>query len=248
MLRGWLARGQAAADVWVVEPAEAASVPVGVRKVAAAVDLPASFRPEIVVLAVKPQKMDEALAPLTRYRDPQFLSIAAGRTLAYFERALGQVAVVRAMPNLPAAVGRGISVAVANPRVSEEGRKLCDGLLASVGEVAWTDDESQLDTVTALSGSGPAYVFLLVECLAEAGAALGLPPDLARRLARATITGAGELLYRSTEEPGTLRENVTSPAGTTFAALQILRAPDGLAPLVARAVAAAAARSRELAG
>jgi pyrroline-5-carboxylate reductase len=152
------------------------------------------------------------------------------------------------MPNTPASIGRGITVAVANKRVSDAQRLLAHKLLGAIGTVEWVDDESLLDAVTAVSGSGPAYVFLLAETLARAGSAAGLPGDLATRLARATVAGAGELLHRSQVEPGTLRENVTSAGGTTAAALDVLMGPRGLEPLMKKAVAAATKRSRELAG
>ncbi|HEY4635559.1 MAG TPA: pyrroline-5-carboxylate reductase, partial [Rhodospirillales bacterium] len=178
-----------------------------------------------------------------------FLSIAAGKTIGYFQSWFGtKAAIVRAMPNTPAAVGRGITVAIANKRAGKAQRKRCDRLLAAVGEVAWIGDEALMDAVTAVSGSGPAYVFLLAECLAEAGRAAGLPVALSRRLARVTVAGSGELLHRSDDAPETLRKNVTSPGGTTAAALELLMAADGLQPLLTRAIAAAARRSKELAG
>ena len=176
-----------------------------------------------------------------------FLSIVAGKTLAGLGRHLGRAAIVRTMPNTPAAIGRGITVACANPLVTIEQRQLCDRLLAAIGESAWVEDEALIDPVTAVSGSGPAYVFLLIEALARAGEAEGLPADLALQLARATVAGSGELARISTDTPAQLRENVTSPGGTTRAALDVLMAADGLEPLIDRAVAAAAARSRELA-
>ena len=151
------------------------------------------------------------------------------------------------MPNTPAAIGRGITVACANPRVTPSSAAFATQLLAAVGESAWVEDEALLDAVTAVSGSGPAYVFLLIEALAQAGEAAGLPPDLALRLARSTVAGSGELARLSAESPAQLREDVTSPGGTTRAALDVLMAKDGLVPLIRRAVAAAAARSRELA-
>ena len=153
---------------------------------------------------------------------------------------------MRAMPNTPAAVGRGMSVLCANPRTGEAQRRLCGDLMAAVGAVAWVDDEALLDPVTAVSGSGPAYVFLMIEALAQAGVEAGLPEDLAMRLARETVAGAGELVHLSAEAASMLRRNVTSPGGTTQAALDVLMAPDGLQPLMTRAVAAAARRSREL--
>jgi pyrroline-5-carboxylate reductase len=177
------------------------------------------------------------------------VSIMAGRTLAFLQGALTpRTALVRAMPNTPAAIGRGITVAVANDRVASSQRDLVDALLSAVGVVEWVADEALIDAVTAVSGSGPAYVFLLAEALARAGAAAGLPEDLAARLARATVAGSGELLHRSPLDAATLRQNVTSPGGTTAAALGVLMGPNGLEPLMTQAVAAATRRSRELAG
>jgi len=204
----------------------------------------------VIILAVKPQAMDAVAPAYVRFTGPNtvFLSIAAGKTIGYFQSRLGtKAAIVRAMPNTPAAVGRGITVAVANKRAGKAQRKRCDRLLAAVGEVAWIGDEALMDAVTAVSGSGPAYVFLLAECLAEAGRAAGLPVALSRRLARVTVAGAGELLHRSDDAPEILRKNVTSPGGTTAAALELLMAADGLQPLLTRAIAAAAKRSKELA-
>lgn len=253
MLEGWLAQGLAPGDVWIVEPNQevgAGLVRRGMRHVSDAVRLAGAMRPAVVVLAVKPQMMEEAVGaagPLLR-PGTLVLSIAAGKTLGYFARRFGRgVAVVRAMPNTPAAVGRGISVAVANAEVTPAQRACADALLSAVGEVAWVEEESLLDPVTALSGGGPAYVFLLMEMLAEAGIAVGLPADLSERLARRTVEGAGELSRLSPQNPAALRENVTSPGGTTLEALKVLMAEDGLRPLLVRAIAAAARRSRELA-
>ena len=253
LLAGWLARGVRPADVCVVEPGPeqaAGARAQGVVVVATAAEIPAAFRPATIVLAVKPQSMDQAAPPYRHYAAHTcYLSIAAGRTIAGFERMFGaDAAIVRAMPNTPAAVGRGITVACPNRPVTESQRGLCDQLLSAVGEVAWVADEALLDPVTAVSGSGPAYVFLLIECLAEAGVAAGLAPDLAMRLARATVCGSGELAFRSTEPAAQLRRNVTSPGGTTEAALRVLMAADGLQPLLTRAVAVATERSRQLAG
>jgi pyrroline-5-carboxylate reductase len=195
--------------------------------------------------------MDGVMPHYARFAGPAtvFLSVAAGKTLAVFETYLGSEAVVvRAMPNTPAAIGRGMIVGCPNERVSDGQKALCDSLMAAVGEVAWIDDEALMDAVTGVSGSGPAYVFLLIECLAQAGRAAGLPGDLADRLALVTVSGAGELARQSAESPTVLRENVTSPNGTTQAALEVLMAEDGLAPLMTKAVAAATQRSRELAG
>lgn len=249
MLAGWLAAG-VADRVVVVEPGGAAS-PDDPRVLAVGdpTAVPADFMPDVVVLAVKPQMMDAALPAYRRFASAAaFLSIAAGKTIGYFEDRLGPAPVVRAMPNTPAAIGRGITVAVANARVDAARRDLCTRLLGAVGEVAWVEDEGLLDPVTALSGSGPAYVFLLVETMAAAGVAAGLPPDLALRLARATVSGAGELLARSPAPPDQLRRDVTSPKGTTQAALDVLMADNGLEPLMRQAVLAGTRRSRELAG
>jgi pyrroline-5-carboxylate reductase len=243
LLRGW--REARAADRFeVVEPAGGEGFHRG------ADTLPEDLAPDVVVLAVKPQTMEAALPPYRRFARPGtvFLSIAAGKTLGYFARRLGEgTAIVRAMPNTPAAVGRGITVACANQYTTPEQRALCDRLLAAVGEVAWVEDESLIDPVTAVSGGGPAYVFLLIEVLAKAGAAAGLPEELAMRLARSTVSGAGELARLSPEPASRLRENVTSPSGTTYEALKILMGEKGIEPIFVEAIAAATRRSRELA-
>ncbi len=254
MLSGWLAGGEKGPFIIVEPNAGAVSAfagKPGVTIVAEAAAIDPAFKPEIVVVAVKPQMMTKALPVLRRFAGPGtvFLSIAAGTTIANFTDHLGPEAlIVRAMPNTPAQVGRGASVGCAGPRVSADQRAACERLLRAVGSVGWVEDERLIDSVTAVSGSGPAYVFLLVECLAQAGREAGLPDELAMKLARATIEGAGELLHQSPEPPATLRQNVTSPNGTTAAALAVLMAPDGLQPLMTKAVAAAAKRSRELAG
>lgn len=255
MAQGWIAKGLHPKAITVVETTAETARAIGARLGVIVVDKPeaiaATARPDVVVFAVKPQMMDGAAPAYRRFTRPEtvFLSIAAGKSIAYFESMLGaDAAIVRSMPNTPAAVGRGMSVACANRRATPDQIARCRNLLEAVGEVAWVNDESLIDAVTATSGSGPAYVFLLVECLAAAGIAAGLPTELAQRLARATIVGSGELLAQSSESPAILRQNVTSPAGTTAAALAILMAPDGLQPLMTRAVAAAAKRSRELGG
>ncbi len=253
MLRGWLKAGLAPRETSVVEPAPgplAAEVKQGVQVCEAPDALPSGLKPRVVVLAVKPQMMSGALPAYRRFAVPGtlFLSVAAGKTIGYFERALGgNVAIVRSMPNTPAAVGRGITVCCANAHVTSADRVLAGALLAAVGEVHWVDDERLIDPVTAVSGGGPAYVFLLIECLAKAGEAAGLPAELAMRLARVTVSGSGELARLSDEPAVTLRQNVTSPAGTTLEALKILMAADGLQPMMTRAIAAATRRSRELA-
>jgi len=256
LLQGWLSQGIAASAITVVEPnpdmAAGLAAKFGVTAANTAEDLGADFAPDVVILAVKPQVMDPVLQSFTHLvqdrEGPVFLSIAAGRTIASFEARLGrQAAIVRAMPNTPAAVGRGITVGCANTVVSLVQRDLCDRLMSAVGTVEWVDDEGHMDAVTAVSGSGPAYVFLLAEAMAKAGRTAGLPPQLSEKLAHATVAGAGELLYHSTEPAATLRENVTSPGGTTAAALAVLMDPHGLDPLVAKAIMAATRRSRELA-
>ena len=254
MLAGWLARGMAPDQIVVVEPGAAAAAlraRYGVAIEAGADAVDPSFCPDTVVLAVKPQVMGEAAPPYRRYAGPDtlFLSIAAGKTIASFRPLLGEAAViVRAMPNTPAAVGRGMSVCCAGRGVTAAQRALATALLEAVGEVDWVEEEGLIDAVTAVSGGGPAYVFLLAECLAAAGVAAGLPAALAERIARATVAGSGELLRQSAEPPAVLRQNVTSPGGTTLEALKILMASDGLQPLLDRAIAAATRRSRELAG
>ncbi|HVA11953.1 MAG TPA: pyrroline-5-carboxylate reductase [Stellaceae bacterium] len=248
LLAGWKRR-RLTQPLAVVEP-QPVALPPGVKRYAAPDGLPRRYAPAAVVLAVKPQSLAATLPAYQRLADGNtvFLSIAAGKTLRFFARALGEdAALVRAMPNTPAAIGRGIAVACANDRVTAAQRALCFKLLGAVGEVAWVEDEALLDPVTAVSGSGPAYVFLLIECLAEAGIAAGLPGDLAMTLARATVAGSGELARRSSEDAAQLRRNVTSPGGTTEAALKVLMGDGGLATLMRRAIAAATARSRALA-
>jgi pyrroline-5-carboxylate reductase len=252
MLDGWIGLGLDPSRVAVIEPQPSPAISaLTARGLKLNPDPRAVRDPAVILIAVKPQVAAEvvpAAAPLIG-RSSVVVSIMAGQRLAALERALpGGTAIVRTMPNTPAAVGRGITVAVGNALVSAHQRDLADRLLAAIGAVEWVDDEALLDAVTAVSGSGPAYVFLLAEALAQAGAAAGLPADLAARLARATVAGSGELLHRSPLDAATLRRNVTSPGGTTEAALEVLMGKDGLAPLMQQAVAAAARRSRELAG
>ena len=254
LLAGWLGRGLAPARVTVIDPNQpAGAAPAGVTLVPGPESLAEASPPDVLVLAVKPQVMDDVAAGYRALGGAAtvVLSVAAGRPIAGFENAFGPgTPIVRAMPNTPAAVHRGMTVACPNGHVSDTQRTLCDALLGAVGEVAWVADEALMDAVTAVSGSGPAYVFLLTECLARAGARAGLPAELAVRLARRTVSGAGALMDRADDEdPATLRRNVTSPGGTTAAALDVLMAePDGLDTLMSEAVAAAAARSRALAG
>ncbi len=258
LLAGWLKRGAAPAGIIVVDPATAreglpgALPPGAVTVCATAAALPAGLRPRAMVLAVKPQVMAQVLPAYEAFaaQGTLVLSIAAGLPLAFFTRHLGEgAAVVRAMPNTPAAIGQGITVCCRNAAVTDADMDMALGLLAAVGETASVADESLMDAVTAVSGSGPAYVFLLAESLAAAGVKAGLPAALAEQLARRTVAGAGQLALHSQEGLDQLRENVTSPGGTTAAALQVLmRSPDGLPTLLDTAVAAAARRSRELAG
>ena len=251
MLAGWLESGINPADVYVIEPDSKVAKRLagfGVHVFAAPDALPA--RAETIIFAVKPQIMNDVVH---HYRtlagdETVFLSIAAGCKISLFERHLGNVPVVRAMPNTPAAVGVGMTVACANDLTGRGQKARCQQLLEAVGEVDWVADEALMDPVTAVSGSGPAYVFLLMEALAAAGEEAGLAPALALRLARATVRGAGELARCSEHGPDQLRINVTSPGGTTAAALEVLMADDGLACLMKRAVLAASERSRELAG
>jgi pyrroline-5-carboxylate reductase len=247
MLSGWLAQGLAPGRVVVIEPTPSPEINAlaarGVRlnpKDAGAI--------ETLVLAVKPQLFRDASVALKPLVTPSTLvvSIMAGMTTAAISQACGG-AVVRAMPNTPAAIGRGITVAVSAKNVSHAQRATADALLRATGSVEWVDDETLIDAVTAVSGSGPAYVFLLAEELARAGIEAGLPAELATKLARETVAGSGELLHRSDQSAETLRQNVTSPGGTTAAALNVLMGKDGLQQLMIRAVAAATARSKELA-
>jgi pyrroline-5-carboxylate reductase len=252
MLDGWIGLGLDPARVAVIEPQPSHEIAaLAARGLRLNPDRHAVRDPAVVVIAVKPQMAAEVVPAAAPLVGPSsvVVSIMAGQRLASLERALpGRTAVIRTMPNTPAAIGRGITVAVANAHVSAHQRDLAGRLLAAIGTVEWVGDEVLLDAVTAVSGSGPAYVFLLAETLARAGAAAGLPADLAGRLARATVAGSGELLHRSPLDAETLRRNVTSPGGTTAAALEILMGEGGLAPLMQRAVAAATRRSRELAG
>ncbi|MGY3692636.1 pyrroline-5-carboxylate reductase [Bradyrhizobium sp. USDA 3240] len=249
MLTGWLAQGLSPKHVAVIDPHLSPEISAlaakGVRLNPQATDLGTV---DALVVAVKPQSFRDAGAALKALVGPSTLvvSIMAGTTMSALEEVVGG-AVVRAMPNTPAAIGRGITVAVPSKRVTAAQRAMTDALLKATGLVEWVDDESLMDAVTAVSGSGPAYVFLLAEELARAGVAAGLPEQLATTLARATVAGSGELLHRSDLPSATLRQNVTSPGGTTAAALEVLMASDGMQPLMTRAIAAATRRSKELA-
>ncbi len=249
---GWLRGPLEAAQLRIVEPDDGVAerlAPLGVARVREPAALPVTLNPSAIVFAVKPQVMAEVVPQYAGFGAPDcvHLSIAAGWPSALLERDLGDVPIVRAMPNTPAAIGEGMTVAWANAAASGDQKALCEGLLGAVGAVSWIDDESHMDAVTAVSGSGPAYVFLLAECLAEAAVDAGLPEDLARLLAERTVSGAGALLAQAEDDAAQLRRNVTSPGGTTEAALSVLMAADGLSPLMTRAVRAAAERSRALA-
>jgi pyrroline-5-carboxylate reductase len=254
LLGGWAAHGMRGAGVSVLDPQPSADiVALCARQAMALNPAPRMLAPpDVLVLAVKPQMLDAAAPNIQHLVGPEtlLLSIVAGKTVANLQLRFPLArAIVRAMPNTPAAVGRGITGAYATLAMSPRHKALAVALLGAVGEVAWVGEERLIDAVTAVSGSGPAYVFHLAECLAKAGATQGLPADLAARLARLTIEGAGELMHRdATTDPATLRRNVTSPGGTTAAALDVLMAQDGLEPLMTRAVAAARRRAEELSG
>ncbi len=250
MLAGWREAGVAPSVLVDPAPAAAALAGADLTVVADVAAIPPGFTPGAVIFAIKPQMAAAALpAYAPHVAGAPALSIMAGRTIAGMRAALGaQTRVVRAMPNLPAAIRQGMTVAVAGPGVTEPDRVLCTRLLEAVGEVGWVAEEALLDPVTAVSGSGPAYVFLLAELLERAAREQGIPPDLARRMARRTVAGAGALLAASAEDAATLRRAVTSPRGTTEAALAVLMAEAAWPALVSDAVAAAARRAGELAG
>ncbi len=251
LLEGWLRLGLDPKHVAVLEPQPSPDIAVLARRGLRLNPAPETLgNVAAIVIALKPQAAAQAIPPLGPLvsASTAVVSIMAGRTLQFLSGALARpCAMVRAMPNTPASIGRGITVAVAR-NASAAQRDFADRLLSATGAVEWIDDEALMDAVTAVSGSGPAYVFLLAEALAEAGVAAGLPPPLAATLARETVAGSGELLHRSPLDAAALRENVTSPGGTTAAALAVLMGQSGLAALMKKAVAAATARSRELAG
>jgi pyrroline-5-carboxylate reductase len=251
LVSGWLDRGMEPGALIIIEPNAGGlpKFPEAVRVFAARDDVPDGIVPRAVLFAVKPQMMDGVVPGYAGFDGCLYLSIAAGKPVAYFEGHLGKGArVIRAMPNTPASVGRGMTVLAAGASVTQADKALASSLLEAAGAVDWIEDEGLMDAVTAVSGSGPAYVFYMIECLAAAGEKAGLPAALAMKLARETVSGAGELARLSSEEADTLRKNVTSPGGTTEAALKVLMAEDGLGGLMMRAVDAAKKRSRELAG
>ncbi len=251
MLEGWLKRGLAPGKIIVLEPQPGKAVKSLARRGLKLNPKGKTSTAAAIVIAVKPQSAPEAVPAIRGYagKGTLVLSIMAGRTIRFLESALpAGTAIVRAMPNTPAAIGRGITVAVPNAKVSARQRKQAGDLLSAIGSVEWASDESVMNAVPAVSGSGPAYVFLLAEAMTNAGIAAGLPRQLAAKLARETVAGSGELLHRSEVDPATLRQNVTSPGGTTAAALEVLMGPGGFDEILTKAIAAATRRGRELAG
>jgi pyrroline-5-carboxylate reductase len=252
LLEGWLKTGIDSKKITVLDPSPPPEVKALIENQNVRWNAPVSSitNAEVLLIAVKPQAMEDVLPQLVQLASskPLIISVAAGKTIASFERHFGNgAAIIRTIPNTPAAVGRGITAMAGNSNVSPAQRQLAHALLSSVGEVVTVEDETMIDAATAVSGNGPAYVFYLTECLAAAGAKAGLPAPLAMQLARVTVAGAGELMRLSSEAPSTLRQNVTSPKGTTYAALQILMAENGMQQLFDKAIAAATQRSRELA-
>jgi pyrroline-5-carboxylate reductase len=249
LLRAWLDQGFAGA-LNVLDPAAGPEIAALAAARGFVLNRPGAAT-DVLVLAMKPQALDAA-APLAALAAPQTLviSILAGKTIADIRARLPDAGgIIRAMPNLPASIGRGIAGLTAEARVTAAQRAAAEALLSATGAVVWVDDEALIDAVTAVSGSGPAYVFYIAECLAEAGATLGLPAEVAARLARATVEGAGALLAASPDKsPAELRESVTSPGGTTAAALEVLMADDGLGPLIGRAARAAHRHAGKLSG
>jgi pyrroline-5-carboxylate reductase len=252
MLEGWLRSGVNPAQVIVLEPTPSPEIADLLRRHGVALNPPVDSitKAEVVLIAIKPQVTDAVLPSLAGLArsNPLVISVVAGKTIATFARVFGEkTAIVRTIPNTPAAIGRGITTMAANPQVTPAQLHLATTLLSAIGEVVTVDREELIDAATAVAGSGPAYVFYLTECLAAAGASVGLPAELAMQLARATVAGAGELMRVTGTDAATLRKNVTSPNGTTYAALQVLMAAEGMQPLFTAAIKAATDRSRELA-
>ena len=250
MLRGWISGGMPTTNVQVLDPSPPDQMRAYLNDSGITYhSSPDSLKPpDVLLLAVKPQVMDKVAGSVSSLAGPNTVavSVAAGKRLATISEPLGAAACIRAMPNTPALVQRGITVCCASEKVTENQRQQVDLLLRAIGKVEWVEDETLIDAVTAVSGSGPAYVFHLAECMAEAGKAAGLPTELAMTLARETIAGAGELMRLSEDTPTTLRQNVTSPNGTTAAALEVFMDKDGMQQLVERAILAAKKRSEEL--
>jgi pyrroline-5-carboxylate reductase len=253
MLEGWLKAGADPKRIVALDPGPPPEILALLQKHGIRHNPPIETisDAEVVLTAVKPQVADDVLSPLRGLAKskPLILSIMAGKTIAKLGGYFGETAsIVRTMPNTPAAVGRGITAMVGNAHVTQLQMELAEKLLSTIGEVVRVDTEDQIDWVTGVSGSGPAYIFFMTECLTAAGESLGLSPEIAEKLARATVSGSGELMHQSGIDAATLRKNVTSPKGTTYEALQVLMAEDGLKPLMQKAVEAAARRSKELAG
>ncbi len=254
MLEGWLKAGLPGRSVTVIDPfvSDGMKAFCTMQGIALNPEPDSIAEPDVLLLAIKPQTLNDAANAASKIAGPGTLviSIMAGKTIANMASQLPRAkAIIRTIPNTPAAVGRGITAATASRTAGPSDRAVADALLSAIGRVVWVEDEGLIDAATAVSGSGPAYVFLLAECLAEAGIAIGLPPDIAMALARSTVEGAGELMHAEPRtDPAQLRKNVTSPNGTTAAALAILMAEDGLQPILSKAVAAAKRRASELAG
>ena len=251
LLGGWIEQNMEGSNICVIEPKKnnlSAFLKHEITIFNTLSDLPKHYKPDFVVFAVKPQLMNEIVPDYRCFSENVvFISIAAGKSIAYFESHLSkQNAIIRAMPNTPAAIGRGITVACGNSSVKKQTQEICLALLAAVGKVRWLDDEKLIDAVTAISGSGPAYVFLLAEAMVQAGRDAGLNQDMATELAISTVAGSGELLQRSSEKISVLRENVTSPGGTTEAALSVLMGVNGMQKLIGKAVNKAILRSKAL--
>ncbi|MGI9351759.1 MAG: pyrroline-5-carboxylate reductase [Rhizobiaceae bacterium] len=250
MLRGWIAGGMSPSSITVVDPGPSQDMKeyLASHLIELATDASGVNFPDVLLLAVKPQMMDKVLPSVKSLVGPETVavSVAAGTTIAGISAALGNIPVIRSMPNTPSLVGRGITVACPGNGVTQAHKNNVDQLLRAIGKLEWVEDETLIDTVTAVSGSGPAYVFHLAECMAQAGISAGLPPELAMTLARETVSGAGELLHLSEDEPSVLRKNVTSPGGTTAAALEVLMAPEAMPKILEQAVLAAKKRSQEL--
>ena len=251
LARGWLNAGLEPAAFFAIDPILATKktddLPAS-QIVASVGDLPNGIVPRVIVMAVKPQMMTDVLPKLKSLigQDTLITSVAAGTTIAQYEENFGEVSIIRTMPNTPAAVGKGITGMTANNKASSADKALAQQLLSAVGEVVWVEKEELIDSVTAVSGSGPAYVFYMIEAMAAAGVQNGLSEDVAMKLARQTIIGAGALLEASEDSAAELRRKVTSPKGTTAAALDVLMGNEGLAPIVKSAVTAARKRSEDL--
>ncbi|TNE35699.1 MAG: pyrroline-5-carboxylate reductase [Alphaproteobacteria bacterium] len=252
MLGGWVEGEVSPSDIAVIDPNSgnlAVAAGLGCRGYAEPSQIPADFAPDVMVLAVKPQMMGEVLPAYRAFAEKgaPVISIAAGTRIESFEAAFGDsAAIIRVMPNTPAAIRKGMLVCCANSKATDAHQEICTRLMSAIGDVSWIEDEALMDAVTGLSGSGPAYVFYMIETMTAAGIAAGLPEDLAVKLATGTVAGAGALARMSGESAAVLRQNVTSPNGTTAAGLEVLMSEDGLAPLMKKTVAAATDRSKEL--